>query len=125
MNDLAKPPSAELPALVARAAYYGKSTIADRTRKAYDTEFRLFREVGRVAGPAVDAARRPDGGGLSRGARGRERRGDVERVPYRQTKDAHAQAQVRGHRARLRRPSSRRFARPATTGPRPSRRSRR
>lgn len=41
-DDLTKPPSAELPALVARAAYYGKSTIADRTRKAYDTEFRYF-----------------------------------------------------------------------------------
>lgn len=43
MSDLVKPPSAELAALVDRAAYYGKSTIADATRKAYETEFYHFR----------------------------------------------------------------------------------
>lgn len=42
-DKLAKPLSAELVDLVDRAAYYGKSTIADRTRKTYATEFGHFR----------------------------------------------------------------------------------
>jgi integrase len=42
LSDLVKPPSAEMVALVDRAAYYGKSTIADSTRKGYEAEFSHF-----------------------------------------------------------------------------------
>jgi integrase len=42
MNDLVKPPSAELATLAARAAYYGKSTIADRTRHEYEMQWAHF-----------------------------------------------------------------------------------
>jgi integrase len=42
-SDLTKPPSGELESLQARAVYYGKSTIADRTKKAYETEYKYFR----------------------------------------------------------------------------------
>lgn len=41
-DKLAKPPSAELEALKARAVYYGKSTITDQTRKTYATEYGHF-----------------------------------------------------------------------------------
>jgi integrase len=39
---LTKPPSAEIVALVDRAAYYGKSTIADATRKQYGAHWKHF-----------------------------------------------------------------------------------
>ena len=42
MADLVKPVSPEVRALVERAAYYGKSTIADATKDAYAREFRHF-----------------------------------------------------------------------------------
>lgn len=43
MNDITKPPSDEVRALVERAAYYGKSTIADATKLAYEREFLHFK----------------------------------------------------------------------------------
>jgi integrase len=43
MSDLVKAPSAELASLVDRAAYYGKSTIADSTKKAYEAEWLHFK----------------------------------------------------------------------------------
>ena len=41
--DLLKPPSAELKALVGRAAHYAESTIADVTARNYAADFRHFR----------------------------------------------------------------------------------
>lgn len=43
MSDLAKPPSAALEDLKARAVYYGQSTLADKTKKTYATEYGHFR----------------------------------------------------------------------------------
>ena len=43
MTDLVKPVSPEHVALVERAAYYGKSTIADATKAAYEREFLHFK----------------------------------------------------------------------------------
>ena len=43
MTAIVKPFSPEMVALVDRAAYYGKSTIADATKKNYEAEFRHFR----------------------------------------------------------------------------------
>lgn len=43
MSNLAKPPTDELISLAERAAYYGKSTIADGTRRAYEAEFAHFK----------------------------------------------------------------------------------
>ena len=49
MNDLVKPVT-EVRALVERAAYYGKSTIADATKKAYLAEFEHFRKWAEARG---------------------------------------------------------------------------
>jgi integrase len=42
MSDIVKPPSTEMVDLVDRAAYYGKSTIADETRESYETHWVHF-----------------------------------------------------------------------------------
>lgn len=41
-DDLAKPPPTELETLQARAVFYGKSTITDRTRHTYETDYKHF-----------------------------------------------------------------------------------
>ena len=49
-DEIIKPPSAEIEQLVARAAYYGKSTITDHSRRTYDAEFRHFKEWAQSRG---------------------------------------------------------------------------